>query len=87
MFLALACFHLLSCVFAEVSPPAHYMSMQPQVTGGLLPSQVALQRLLVPWTTQPSATSLLMQQLPMGTYEHDLVVFKSSNLLTIVMLT
>ena len=38
----------------------------PHVTGGLLPSQVAMQRLLVPWGAQSPARSVLMQQLPMG---------------------
>ena len=51
---------------AEVAPPMHGGSGHPLVTGTLLPGQVAMQRLLVPWTAQSAAQSALMQQLPMG---------------------
>lgn len=71
-------YHLsLNSVLAEVAPHTQYMNLQPQVPGSLLPGQVAMQRLLLPWTTQQSATSLLMQQLPMGMCVHAImVVFK-----------
>jgi len=58
-----------SSLHAEVAPAMQGGSIRPQVTGGLLPNQVAMQRLLVPWPGSQSPTrSLLMQQLPMGKY-------------------
>lgn len=55
-------------MLAEGTLPPQSLSGLPPVTGGLLPGQAAMQRLLVPWSTQQSTTSLLMQQLPMGMF-------------------
>ena len=63
------CMPSSSSLHAEVAPAMQSGSVAPQVTGGLLPNQVAMQRLLVPWPgSQSPARSLLMQQLPMGKY-------------------